>query len=50
MLGPGQIDPVRLRGGPQKLFALAKAITNDYDRFAAVVRSNPNQRVGESTP
>jgi hypothetical protein len=34
----------------QKLFTLAQAITNDYDRFAAMVSSHPNQGVGESTP
>ena len=51
-LGPGQID-VRFTSVPdalQKLFTLAQAITNDYDRFAAMVSSNPNQGVGESTP
>jgi hypothetical protein len=27
-----------------------QAITNDYDRFAAIVSTNPRQNVGESTP
>ena len=51
-LGPGHID---LRFGSvdealQKLFTLAQAITNDYDRFAAMVHIHPSQRVGESAP
>jgi hypothetical protein len=39
-LGPGRIE-VRFSSVPealQQLFALAQAITNDYDRFAALVR------------
>ncbi|MEP7245384.1 MAG: hypothetical protein ABI885_17160 [Gammaproteobacteria bacterium] len=42
-LGPGRIE-VQFRSVPealQKLFALAQAITNDYDRFASLV-SGPN--------
>jgi hypothetical protein len=42
-LGPGRIE-VRFVSVPealQQLFALAKAITNDYDRFAAIVSVAP---------
>jgi hypothetical protein len=49
-LGPGRIE-VRFTSVPealQQLFTLAQAITNDYDRFAAIVRTRPSQRVGES--
>jgi hypothetical protein len=50
-LGPGRIE-VRFSSIPalQQLFTLAQAITNDYDRFAAIVSPRPSQRVGESTP
>jgi hypothetical protein len=51
-LGPGQIE-VRFDSVPealQKLFTVAQAITNDYDRFAAIVRTDQNQAVGESAP
>jgi hypothetical protein len=34
----------------RKLFTLAQAITNDYDRFAAMVCVSPNPPAGESTP
>jgi hypothetical protein len=34
----------------QQLFALAQAITNDYDRFAALVSGHPERARGESTP
>jgi hypothetical protein len=49
--GPGTIA-LRFDSVPealQKLFALAQAITNDYDRFAALVSTNPNPTAGEST-
>ena len=51
-LGPGQIEVrfTSVQDALQKLFTLAQAITNDYDRFAAIVRTNPNPPVGESTP
>jgi hypothetical protein len=51
-LGPGCIE-VRFSSVPealQQLFTLAQAITNDYDRFAAIVSINPRQKAGESTP
>jgi hypothetical protein len=51
-LGPGRIE-VRFTSVPealQQLFTLAQAITNDYDRFAAIVSINPRQKAGESTP
>jgi hypothetical protein len=50
-LGPGRIE-VRFASVPealQQLFTLAQAITNDYDRFAAIVSINPSQKVREST-
>jgi hypothetical protein len=49
-LGPGRIE-VRFTSVPealQQLFTLAQAITNDYDRFAAIVGRPPGERVGES--
>ncbi|MEP7310346.1 MAG: hypothetical protein ABJA98_32985 [Acidobacteriota bacterium] len=50
-LGPGHIDLrfASVDEALQKLFTLAQAITNDYDRFAAMVRLDPSQTVGEST-
>ncbi|MEP7309360.1 MAG: hypothetical protein ABJA98_27975 [Acidobacteriota bacterium] len=51
-LGPGHIE-VRFESvseALQKLFTLAQAIINDYDRFAAMVSANPTRTVGESTP
>jgi hypothetical protein len=49
-LGPGLIE-VRFTSVPealQQLFTLAQAITNDYDRFAAIVGRRPEESVGES--
>jgi hypothetical protein len=49
-LGPGRIE-VRFASVPealQQLFTLAQAITNDYDRFAALVSAPPNSGAGES--
>jgi hypothetical protein len=49
-LGPGRIE-VRFTSVPealQKLFTLAQAITNDYDRFVAIVGRQPGERAGES--
>jgi hypothetical protein len=49
-LGPGRIE-VRFTSVPQalqQLFTFAQAITNDYDRFAAIV-GPPGERVGESS-
>jgi hypothetical protein len=49
-LGPGRIE-VRFTSVPealQQLFTLAQAITNDYDRFAAIVGRPPGERAGES--
>jgi hypothetical protein len=49
-LGPGRIE-VRFTSVPealQQLFTLAQAITNDYDRFAAIVGRQPEERAGES--
>jgi hypothetical protein len=49
-LGPGLIE-VRFASVPealQQLFTLAQAITNDYDRFAAIVGRQPGERAGES--
>jgi hypothetical protein len=49
-LGPGRIE-VRFTSVPealQKLFTLAQAISNDYDRFVAIVGRPPGERVGES--
>ena len=46
-LSPGRIE-VRFTSVPealQKLFTLAQAITNDYDRFVAIIR--PPGRAGE---
>lgn len=51
-LGRGQIE-VRFTSVPealQKLFTLAQGITNDYDRFAAMVSTDPHRAVGKSTP
>jgi hypothetical protein len=48
-LGPGRIE-VRFTSVPealQKLFTLAQAITNDYERFVAIIRP-PGERAGES--
>jgi hypothetical protein len=49
-LGPGRIE-VQFTSVPealQKLFTLAQAISNDYDRFVAIVGRPPGERVGES--
>jgi hypothetical protein len=49
-LGPGRIE-VRFSSVPealQQLFTLAQAITNDYDRFVAIVGGRPGARAGES--
>jgi hypothetical protein len=49
-LGPGRIE-VQFTSVPealQQLFTLAQAITNDYDRFAAIVGGQPEKRAGES--
>jgi hypothetical protein len=49
-LGPGRIE-VSFTSVPealQQLFTLAQAITNDYDRFAAIVGGRPGERAGES--
>ena len=49
-LGPGRIE-VSFTSVPealQQLFTLAQAITNDYDRFAAIVGRQPGERAGES--
>ena len=51
-LGAGRLE-VRFGSVPealQKLFTLAQAITNDYDRFAAAVSGDATQPAGESTP
>ena len=48
-VGPGRIE-VRFTSVPealQKLFSLAQAMTNDYERFVAIVRP-PGARTGES--
>ena len=50
-LGPGRIE-VRFASVPealQQLFTLAQAITNDYDRFAAIVSAPASSGGGEST-
>jgi hypothetical protein len=50
-VGPGRIE-VRFASVPealQQLFTLAQAITNDYDRFAAIVSASSNGGGGEST-
>jgi hypothetical protein len=49
-LGPGRIE-VQFTSVPealQKLFTLAQAISNDYDRFVAIVGRPRGERVGES--
>ena len=49
-LGPGRIE-VSFTSVPealQQLFALAKAITNDYDRFAAIVGTHTNPQLALS--
>jgi hypothetical protein len=51
-LGAGRIE-VRFDSVPealQKLFTLAQAISNDYDRFAALVSGEADAPAGESTP
>jgi hypothetical protein len=50
-LGPGRIE-VRFDSVPQalqQLFTLAQAITNDYDRFAAIVSAPASSGGGAST-
>jgi hypothetical protein len=51
-LGPGHIDLqfASVDEALQKLFALAQAITNDYDHFAALISEHAGGAVGESAP